>query len=59
MLCCLGAWAVCVYVMIWLDADDSALRRGVMGVVILISGLGGLAMGAMAVILFVKWVWYS
>jgi hypothetical protein len=45
--------------MIWLDADDSALRRGVMGIVILISGLGGLAMGAMAVILFVRRVWYS
>jgi hypothetical protein len=58
LLCSLGAWVVCVIAQTFSDADDE--KGGCLAALISAgSALIGLITGAMAVILFVKWVWNS
>jgi hypothetical protein len=59
LLCSLGAWAVCWVTLFVLPvlSEEGWLARCLCVLVRIVSGLAGLVTGAMAIVLFVKWVW--
>jgi hypothetical protein len=57
LLCSLGAWIVCGIGSAFSDSEKGA---GCFAIIIaLLSGVAGCLTGIMALVLFVKWVWYS
>ena len=56
LLCSFGAWIVCAIAAAFAQSKNG----GCLAVLVaFISGLAGCVTGIMALILFVKWVWYS
>jgi hypothetical protein len=59
LLCSIGTGIVCLWFIALVGSNDSAFRRGFMGLVIFLSGLTALITGLMGLIRFIKWVWSS